>query len=54
MQHEQVGEAPRDDIRRPPVHAPDAEQRDLAEDGALAKGDDNLAAVDTAKNLDLT
>ena len=54
LQDEQVGEAPGDDVGRSPVHAADAEKRDLAEDGALPEGHDDCAAVDAAEHLNLT
>ena len=53
MQDEQVGEAARDDICRSPVHAPDAEQSDLAEDRTLSERDDDFPAVDATEDLNL-
>jgi hypothetical protein len=54
LQNEEVGEPSWNDVRRPSVHSADAEEGDLAEDGPLTEGDQDLATVYTAKYLDLS
>ncbi len=54
LQNEEVSEPSWNDVRRPTVHPADAEEGDLAEDGPLTEGDQDLATVYTAKNLNLS